>query len=563
MKKITYILVFLIGITISCNDSYLTEKPKDFLSPENAFTDEKGFKSAIFEIYRSIRSDIYGYTQGRIPLLGSNLDIFLGTSTTVWCHPIYYWNSSFNADNATVLEMWRFFYKWIYYSNVIIERAEGEQVTWTSQEEKNAIVGEARFLRAFAYRLLANIWGGVPLVLEETTSPVFNYTRATQEAVYQQCREDLEYATQWMHTIDELEGGRAPRAAAYHLLAEIQICLKEYDKAIEAANKVIDDPNFHIMTERFGVRTDFRFNGWTYQGEYEPWGDVYWDLFREGNMNYREGNFECIWNIQLQHNATGGGGNLLMLESHQGEWRTMTDINGIRNLQKDTLSGRPNSGSSATYYATDSIWRYKGDWDRDIRNSKYNIQREFYWVNPESEFYGQQITVENLTINFREYISIITRPCFKKVNVISHYGDVVEAPPSQKHDNNYIWKDWYIIRLPETYFLRAEAYMLKGDLAKAAEDINVIRNRAQATPVTAEDINMDLILDERARELHLEDFRLNTLMRVGKLKEYLMKYNPEVVKENIILGDHINKFPIPNREIEANKELKIEQNPGY
>ena len=550
-------------MTGSCDENYLKETPKDFLSPDNAYVDKSGFESAIFQIYNSIRSDIYKYSNGRIPLLGCDLDIFLATSTTVWCHPIYYWTSSFNADNSTVLDLWQKFYKWIYYCNTIIDKAEGDNVKWVSDNEKNTILGEARFLRAFAYRFLANIWGGVPLVLEETTSPKFDYKRATQEDVYKQCKKDLEFAVKYMHVVTELKGGRAPRAAAYNLLAEINICLKDYDGAIAAATKVISDPNFHIMTERFGKRTSFQFNGWDYQGAYEPWGDVYWDLFREGNMNYQEGNRECIWNIQLEHNATGGGDKLFQLEAHQGEWRTMNDINGVQNLQKDTLSGRPNSGCTATYYAVDSIWRYKGDWDRDIRNSKYNIQREFYWVNPKSKFYGQQLTTENLTTNFRDYISIIKRPCFKKVNVISHYGDVVEKAPSQKHDNNYIWKDWYIMRLPETYFLRAEAYMLKGDKASAAADINVIRNRAQATPVTASDVNIDLILDERERELHLEDYRLNTLMRTGKLKEYLMKYNPEVVKYNISLDDHINKFPIPNREIEANKEAELEQNPGY
>src|SRR5678816_4062466 len=92
------------------------------------------------------------------------------------------------------------------------------------------------------------------------------------------------------------------------------------------------------------------------------------------------------------------------------------------------------------------------------------------------------------------------------------------------HDNGRTYKDWYIMRLAETYLLKAEANMLKGDLAAAAADINVVRARAQATPVTAGDVNMDLILDERARELYGEEFRLNTLMRTGKLVEYPVSY---------------------------------------
>src|SRR5678816_2372955 len=93
------------------------------------------------------------------------------------------------------------------------------------------------------------------------------------------------------------------------------------------------------------------------------------------------------------------------------------------------------------------------------------------------------------------------------------------------HDNGRTYKDWYIMRLAETYLLKAEANMLKGDLAAAAADINVVRARANATPVGAGDVSMDLILDERARELYGEEFRLSTLMRTGKLVEYLNKYN--------------------------------------
>ena len=119
------------------------------------------------------------------------------------------------------------------------------------------------------------------------------------------------------------------------------------------------------------------------------------------------------------------------------------------------------------------------------------------------------------------------------------------------------------MRLAETYLLRAEAKLAKGDLAGAATDINAIRNRAQATPVVAADVNIDLILDERARELYQEEFRLNTLMRLGKLHEYLMKYNDVVRKNGYVLDAHINKFPIPNAEIQANNGAKLTQNLGY
>ena len=119
------------------------------------------------------------------------------------------------------------------------------------------------------------------------------------------------------------------------------------------------------------------------------------------------------------------------------------------------------------------------------------------------------------------------------------------------------------MRLAETYLLRAEAYLLKNDKQKAADDINMIRNRAKATPVTSGEVTIDLILDERARELYGEEFRINTLMRMGKLVEYLNKYNGAIKSKGYTIPDYKNKLPIPRSEIEANKGAVLEQNPGY
>src|SRR5690606_37089961 len=64
------------------------------------------------------------------------------------------------------------------------------------------------------------------------------------------------------------------------------------------------------------------------------------------------------------------------------------------------------------------------------------------------------------------------------------------------------WTDYYIFRLAETYLLRAEAYWWKNDLEKARNDINEIRDRANAPLISAGDVTIDYILDERARELY-------------------------------------------------------------
>lgn len=125
---------------------------------------------------------------------------------------------------------------------------------------------------------------------------------------------------------------------------------------------------------------------------------------------------------------------------------------------------------------------------------------------------------------------------------------------------NSSYKDEYMYRLAETYLLRAEAYVGKGDKEKAATDINVIRARANAEPAKASEMDIDYILDERLRELYVEEMRMVTLCRMGKLVDRNRKYNP---KSGPSISDYHNLWPIPFSEIERNIFAEIKQNPGY
>ena len=569
MKVIRQLFIGLVlaGSMTSCYD-LLTEVPKDFLTPENSYTDRKGFEAALANIYLSIRNDFYANSDQwqNFDLMGVDVDLNNPRTSNDVYTEYFYWNT-LNADNGIAKKWWQRLYGYIYSCNVIIDRAESSLVKWNTEEEKNAIVGEAKFLRAFAYRFLGNMWGKAPIVLEETTSPQFNYQSATQEEIYKQCKEDLLFAVQWMPEIDNQKGGRASNVAARHLLSEILICLKDYNGAVEQATAVINNPSMSLVTERFGKLKDFTFEGYDYQGEKEPWGDVYWDLFRENNFNRIDGNKECIWNVQFDVELQGGGntgvsgGNFGLERWFGAAWWSQKDLDGTPNWLKDILGGRPVGAVSPTKYAAERIWQYKDSWNKDIRNSKYNMKREYYWTNPNGRFYGQLMTEETLGDKATSFQ--VTDPTYMKIIAAQHHGQFKDATSGETHDNGRIYKDWYIMRLAETYLLRAEANLLAGKADAAAADINAVRNRANATPVTASDVNIDLILDERARELYLEDFRLNTLMRMNKLVEYLMKYNPKVIQAGYKLDDHLNKLPVPNSEIEANKEGGLVQNDGY
>ncbi|RIJ50405.1 RagB/SusD family nutrient uptake outer membrane protein [Maribellus luteus] len=568
MKKLNYILfsVLLFFVAVSCDeDALLTEIPKDFQTPENSFTTKEGFEAGMASLHSTMHSSIFGSSDQWQKFVHFGQDVDLAVSglgeDALWYS--IRWNTM-TPDDETVLGWWRTYYSLIFRANTIINRADDPVVFWNSEEEKNEIVGEAKFIRAFAYHFLANMWGGVPITLEETAGARFDYVRSTQSEVYEQCVEDLTFATQWMKTVDKIKGGQIPRGAAYHLLSEVYIAMGKYSEAVTAASGVIDDPNYELMTERFGKYKDFTFYGYDYQGEQEPWGDVYWDLFRDGNFHRSQGNKEAIWNTNLVYLGEGSG-YPLTFERWWGPycWGAKAP-DGVQNLLMDSLMGRPVGVIRPTKYASEDIWNFKDSKDTDIRNSKYNIQRDFYWNNPASDHYGQLVKKEDYIDQGSSYFRSIY-PYFMKFVQAVHYGQEVDKTSGQKHDNGRTWKDVYLMRVAETYLLRAEAHHLNGRNELAAADINVVRSRANANPVDAADVDLDLILDERARELYGEEFRVNTLLRMGKLKEYLRKYHHATQVQNLTYpdGGFLELLPIPQREIEANKDAVLEQNPGY
>ena len=559
-------------VVSSCKKD-LSEVPLDFYTPENSFNNKAQFESALAGIYLAIRTDMYATADAasNYDMLGMDLDLANVESNSSAQKTQYFNWITMNADNGFVSKWWGRLYRWVSMANTIIDRADGPQAKWASENDKKAIVGEAKFLRAFAYKFLANMWGGVPLVLNESKAPKFDYVRATQDEVYKQCKADLEFAVQYMPTIDQLKGGRAPREAAYHLLSEINICLKDYTGAIAAASAVITNGKNSLMTARFGVAKTFTFSGYDYQGPTSAWGDVYWDLFQEGNFNFKEGNKEAIWNISQDPTIKGGdnldlntSGGFFVFDRWWGPipWQAK-DVSGKSNWLMDTLIGRPVATLIVSAYADSLIWKYKNDFSRDMRNSEYNIQRNYYMTNPTSAIYGQVMTKTNVDATTLTLWEPRMTPHFKKFVRAVPKGLTVDATSKRPNDNGRNWKDWYIMRLAETYLLRAEANMLKGDLTAAAADINTVRGRANATQVLAADVTMDLILDERARELYGEEFRLSTLMRTGKLVEYLNKYNGYLLANGLTAPTKVSKLPIPRREIEANTGAKLEQNTGY
>jgi len=444
---------------------------------------------------------------------------------------------------------------------VIIERIE--PVEFTDENYKKTLIAEARFFRAMAYRLLGHLYGGVPIVLEEISSPERDFVRATHTEVFEQAKADLEYAIANLPVITDVKAeGRISKAAARHLMSEVLITLGDNDGAIAAASAVIDDPNFALMTERFGSRAS------------EP-GDVYWDLFRLNNQNRSSGNTEGIWVMQVEYNVPGGYG------EPEGDARfyertLLPQYNRILGsdgfylfLGPTTYHGGRRQGyiRPTNYYFFD-IW--ENNFYTDIRNSNHNILRKYTIDNPESTYFGQ-----TLDLTDPNYLSFLGGADLRKDTLQYIYPGVMKIAMINNHyDSEFAdeatgelagsarrtYLDWYAMRLAETYLLRAEAYLNKNMLQEAANDINVVRNRSNATPIAAADVDIDMILDERARELFMEEPRRVTLARLNLLYERTKAHNQFA---GTTIQPYNNLFPIPFSEIERNTLATLDQNEGY
>ncbi|MEM1134366.1 MAG: RagB/SusD family nutrient uptake outer membrane protein [Bacteroidota bacterium] len=530
-QAITYF--FIICIIQACDDAILDEEPASFLSPDNAFQSVEGYEAAIAELHRLSRglrtSELIngGLEVDKaittIYANGTDLSWFVVTSQNFFTD-----YSLINSTNNIVRNYWRLLYKIIGNSNTILNNIQE-----ASFEENNKleIEARARFFRAFAYRYLVYLYGDVPILEEEISSPKFDFSRNSASEVLSFMKEDLTFASQ--HLIQENPGdGRLSKAAADHVLAETLISMGDYDAAIAAASSVINDGQYRLMEERFGGFTNLP-------------GDVFWDLFRRDNQNRTSGNMESIWVWQLDFEVLNSDPNHRFTRAWSPLTERLKDSEGNRAIIAADTLGRGVGFVKPTLYLDSTIWL--SDFNNDIRNSSYNMQRRYYNNNPASPDFGQVVIPIQSDLNRNHFVFV------KKAAAPEGY-------PQGYDRNGRMYTDIYAIRLAETYLLRAEAYLAKGDNVSAAEDINVVRNRAQATPVDPANVDIDYLLDERARELVAEEPRRLTLTRMNKLVERVRKYNPVSAPS---IQEHHNLWPIPQDEIDANIEVSIRQNPGY
>jgi starch-binding outer membrane protein, SusD/RagB family len=546
----TLSLFILAGLLGSCKKGLLDEASLSNPSTAQILASKGGFKTYITALHDAARNELFStdtYTRAFDMQTGTDVATTGDPALNVWLNYV----TTLTPTNGTVSFYWNWAYsEMIARANTIIMYANKSNPSiWTNEAEKNAIIAEARFFRGYSYNLLANLFGGVPIVDTVFDTPKVDFVRSTRQQVLEFAKKDLVYASSWLPTtVAKIDEGRIVKAAADHLLSEVYISLGDYDNAILSASAVISSGLYNLMTTRFG-------------SEAANPGDVYSDLFRDNNQNRSSGNRESIYVLQIEDVTPGGTGSGVGANSSIGtgnnwvrawgpRYFAITDPAGKSGMIVCDSMGRGVGWLRPTSYVLYNIWQ--NNFTNDLRNSRFNIRRQFTYNNPASAYFGQVVGKRTTSVDTMQFLFPVIRKIEGKVG---------------KTTNNTAgktFKDVMVFRLAETYLLRAEAYIRKGAAfnPNAAADINVVRNRANATPVAPGNVSIDYLLDERARELIVEEPRRRTLARMGKLVERVRLYNMRSETRSTI-QDYHQWFPLPQSAIDANFGAILEQNPGY
>jgi starch-binding outer membrane protein, SusD/RagB family len=573
MKRINIIIcaVLLLMFSITSCRKKLVEEPRSILTPE-FFATTQGFQQGLDAAYAGMR--LYWGNQDYFTLTVIGTDEFKrgidGNSD------VNVYSSGYTPSSGVINANWRNAYTFINTCNGVIDNAPNVAL---QDALKKRMVAEAKFLRANYYFILVQFFGNVTLNKNFQDVPTTSATRDSMSAVYNFIIQDLKDAALDLHQglIKDVLPGRATKAAAMHLLAKVYLTRggssaaqpNDYQDAYTTAKDLIDNRGNYGLS----LLADF--------------GKVY----EEGN----EGNSEVIWTVQHTSNLAFNGPNNSGVSNFSADnvlnhmW--VPQYERQPGMIRSTQYGRPYIRCTPTRWMTDTVW---GNKTNDTRYSK-TFQTVWYandpvtpstyprWPNPLPPGAPPGAVSGQFKFGFGD--TAIYMPGTDRTNVQIAASKALLIPPRNYNSSLSPYMMKYndtkranlnfpsirpviAYRLAETYLVAAEAAFRTGNMPDAVTWINTIRTRAAyptgdavAMQITAANINIDFILDERTRELCGELMRWLDLVRTGKLIERVRLHNSEAAPN--IQAKHILR-PIPQAQIDAVVTgPPYPQNPGW
>lgn len=617
-----------------CKKSFLEPDPLSFYEPTTTFTTESGLKAALAICDRHLRSywtntssntnsvvigteymfsDLAVY--GKTDVDGNSVNFNFADGLT----PTGGAAGPAGNDGNYIMHYWDETYNGIKYANTIltyVDRVEG-----LSETTKNLYKGSAYFHRAYRYLGLVFQFGNVPLITKIIEVPKLNYKSTKKAAILEMITKDMESAVEWVPDQKNMTAiGSVNKGACRMLLAKCYLATGQWQKAKDQLDIIINQSGFSLMQNTFGTF----YPG----GEPKTWNvsrNVIWDLHRCENKLIAA-NTEVIMgmpNRGAQSNIAFATMRIFTPLYNSANLKAPDGVNALDLYARNSSSyradldfgravGRGIGTFRPTPFAEHALWVVNGVEDSiDLRHNGASGN----WVNMTSLRYGTTTTAyrgQNLVLRHPTTNALLCVDTIRSWYSWPHYKVFITDAVAEANlgTNAYTGAstgsvaDWYLYRLAEAYLLRAEAKFYMGD-ATAKDDVNAIRSRAKCSQLYTNNVTIGDIMDERARELYLEEWRHMELSRVsyclalsGKPDEWGNVYNVDTYdkatgtdlaggsywyKRVVLRGGMYNRggvnsnnrllnykmdkrnllWPIPNSAITANNKGILSQNFGY
>lgn len=604
-KTISFILgVGILGFASCDSDSdFLKETPKSVLTIDNAYNSSEQILATVLTAYNKYENFFFPGEWGGGPLGyksagtdmwdGNNQEPHYSNFTTYW-----------SADAGFVKTVWDTYYEVIASCNLALRQMD--QVKWSDESLKARLTAECHFLRGASYLRLAEYYGGVPLVKEYSDQPRYDYTRATRTETYQFAIDELVAAHQDLpEKVGSTEYGRAGRGAAALYLSEAFLALGVednndtyydsktcYNNAETFAQEVI---RLHpMMTQRFGVRTADATGARNGIANRQPNGNVFSDLFVSDNV-VSPNNTEAVWVMPSSQNYATYSKNGGYRENALNFSPAVQDMNwdpkykesgagdGPWKVVSPKYGGKINPAIHGAYtwallpitwFASYELWDKAHDLGTDDRYKEgVTVRTKYLVTDPKHSRYETYMGWEAINKADENTCSKFV-PIFYKETPLDKW-DYDQNDPGFFGNICFNYRNKYGARSSEAYLLLAEAYYRNGNPDAALHALNAVRQRANAPAMTT--IDMQVILDERARELMFEEDRWATLLRMKpeEWKQRITKYGmysarggdkvfPQERRWSEYTGDiKFNLWPIPQTYIDQNKNAEMPQNEGW
>jgi hypothetical protein len=486
------------------------------------------------------------------------------------------YDAGFNASSAWIRYPWDSFYQGINTANAVLDRADS--ITGLDPAVKRSRIAEVRFIRGLYYFWLVQMYGGVDVSLHENKGVRTDATRQSEDSVYKVVISDLQYAADSLPDTQS-QYGRATKWAAEHFLAKAYLTrayksyaqANDFAMAAQLAQDVINNSGAALVANfrdlycgpiPAGFPTDGTgfcpASGWT-----ERTSEVLFTV-------------QESWDETQFDNNTGNGLHLWFLSFYDdlpGTTRNINDGRAWRRL-------RP------TPYTVGLYQRWSGAVGASpVLDTRYDATFQSVWIAVRSGTGGPGTSGGAISIGdtIRWDPPYDVDSAFRQAHPYriinpSQY-DEFRYPTMKKWQDNLRatfneedgGKDIALARLGETYLIAAEALYANGsgDAAAAANMINAVRRRAvnpalgnaNALDITAGNVTLDFIMDERERELAGELQRWFDITRPGAtyFVTRVRTYNAQAATN---VQDYHALRPIPQSQLDL-VSTAFPQNPGY